>query len=343
MSTARECFLRIVKENSNGRKIVAIGTFLEIENYLAQNGYGIGVHAVTEGDADSPSVILIDKLCGKNKDYYLVIPTAKPDLSLLNILNEYGFAPVKDYAYLQEMNKTVSGISRYSDTYNNKAVNIPKQLKIIFRGTNSVVKVADDVQIEDNTIIEVGHNSSIEIFSGAYLRGQVVLNNNSVLKIGKKALCRTKYRGVYSDSSVIFGNGVTFTGSGYVVAHYGSQVEIGEDCMFALDATIIAGDGHAVFDVVQKNRTNAFKDKNIIKIGEHVWCGIKSTILTGTTIGSGSIVGACSVVKGNYPNNCLVAGDLATVKKKNICWSRDNNAFSISEIPSEWVKLTEEF
>jgi acetyltransferase-like isoleucine patch superfamily enzyme len=52
-----------------------------------------------------------------------------------------------------------------------------------------------------------------------------------------------------------------------------------------------------------------------VLIEDDVWIGFNSTILKGVTIGSGSIVAACSVVTKNVPSNVLVAGNPAIIIK----------------------------
>ena len=54
-----------------------------------------------------------------------------------------------------------------------------------------------------------------------------------------------------------------------------------------------------------------------VVIGDDVWVGANSTILKGAKIGSGSIVATGSVVlKGEYPENSLIAGNPAKVIKQ---------------------------
>ena len=50
-----------------------------------------------------------------------------------------------------------------------------------------------------------------------------------------------------------------------------------------------------------------------VSIGDNVFIGVKSTILAGTTIGDNCIVGANSLVKGQFPSNCVIAGNPARV------------------------------
>lgn len=56
--------------------------------------------------------------------------------------------------------------------------------------------------------------------------------------------------------------------------------------------------------------------KGEIKIGNNVFIGDKSTIISGVTIGDNVIVGANSVVTHSIPDNCMVAGAPAKIIKK---------------------------
>lgn len=52
-----------------------------------------------------------------------------------------------------------------------------------------------------------------------------------------------------------------------------------------------------------------------IVIGENCWIGEKSLILPGVNIGDFSTVGGGSVVTKSFPENCLIAGNPAVLKK----------------------------
>lgn len=81
--------------------------------------------------------------------------------------------------------------------------------------------------------------------------------------------------------------------------------------------------------------------KNLLVIGEHVWIGKNAFVMHGTNIGDGSIVGAMSVVKGRYPNNCVVGGNPAAIAKRDAAWSRDMCTDSVDRCGGlEYVQLT---
>ena len=57
-----------------------------------------------------------------------------------------------------------------------------------------------------------------------------------------------------------------------------------------------------------------------VRIGDHVWVGINSTILKGVTIGDGAVVGANSVVTKDVPPRSLVVGVPARVIRNEVDW-----------------------
>lgn len=120
----------------------------------------------------------------------------------------------------------------------------------------------------------------------------------------------------------------------------GSQIDIGHDCMFARDIRITSADWHPYYDVSTKARLNEHVPPIII--GNHVWLGSFATILAGTTIGSGSIVGLSSVAKGQFPNNCTIAGNPAKIRRRNVTWERSPKHFEAHGGNADYWNMTEE-
>ena len=113
-----------------------------------------------------------------------------------------------------------------------------------------------------------------------------------------------------------------------IVNQTNQEIIIGKDCMFSWDVVILAHDGHLIWTIDGKsiNNTSGERNKSII-LGDHIWIGGETAILPNTKIGDGVICGYRSLVKGNYPNNCIVCGAPAKIIKKNIAWSRQNVSF----------------
>ena len=76
----------------------------------------------------------------------------------------------------------------------------------------------------------------------------------------------------------------------------GKKIQIGEGCLFSNNIEIHTTDYHGIYDT-NGNRINY--DKDII-IGKKVWLCLGVKILKGTEIADGCIVGAGSLLAGQY-------------------------------------------
>jgi acetyltransferase-like isoleucine patch superfamily enzyme len=106
---------------------------------------------------------------------------------------------------------------------------------------------------------------------------------------------------------VIIGDNSRLNG---VYIHAQKAISIGENCVIAAGVNIIDSNGHQVHS---RNRTIGRDTPLEIVIGNNVWIGLNSIILKGTKIGSNSIVSAGSVVKGDFPENSIIAGNPASI------------------------------
>ncbi|MCA9325286.1 acyltransferase [Candidatus Saccharibacteria bacterium] len=199
----------------------------------------------------------------------------------------------------------------------NRVINPPKldKTKITFKGTNNILFFE-----APDTILS---HSSIT-FEGS----------NAVVYISKHYITYRKHRyKIYAqaDTTVFIGKDVNFhLGSdsmAYIAASEGSNVVIGDDCLFSLNLWIRTSDGHAAYDSVTKRRINP---AGSVFIGDHVWIGQDVTVLKGSRIGSGCIIGAGSIVTGKtIGSNCSCAGTPARVLKHGVFFDKPNiNRFS---------------
>jgi len=51
------------------------------------------------------------------------------------------------------------------------------------------------------------------------------------------------------------------------------------------------------------------------KVGRNCWIGAKATFLDGAEIGDGCVVAAGALVRGKFPNNCIIGGVPAKILK----------------------------
>lgn len=168
-----------------------------------------------------------------------------------------------------------------------------------------------------NARIIIGDNSIIYFRSGIAVSHRakgVFIGNNCMIGRSKQVyhagmpfyttlLCD-------GDNSIIkIGNGCRINGA-YIHAH--SNITLGDNCLIASGVNILDSNGHDLYSAERNIRRD--KPKPIF-IGDHVWIGLNSTILKGTSIGNYSVVATGSVVKGEFPSCALIAGNPARVVK----------------------------
>lgn len=86
--------------------------------------------------------------------------------------------------------------------------------------------------------------------------------------------------------------------------HGDGQVIIGSCCDLGPDVTILTG-GHTIGGPERR----AGKGQTCpVRIGDGCWIGARSTLLGGTTLGTGSVIGACACVTKDVPANTLFCG-----------------------------------
>ena len=92
------------------------------------------------------------------------------------------------------------------------------------------------------------------------------------------------------------------------------KVKIGENVSIAPNCMII-GASHRFDDVNKIIKEQGFVVKGI-EIGSDVWIGANCCILDGTTIGSGCVIGAGSIVTKSIPPGCVAFGNPCRVVRK---------------------------
>ena len=89
-------------------------------------------------------------------------------------------------------------------------------------------------------------------------------------------------------------------------------ITIGNDCYITANCQFITHDGGTL---ILRKEVPDLEITAPITIGNDVYIGLNTTILAGTKIGNRCIIGACSLVKGEFPDNSVVAGVPAKVIK----------------------------
>ncbi|KAJ2723295.1 hypothetical protein GGI07_002723 [Coemansia sp. Benny D115] len=91
-----------------------------------------------------------------------------------------------------------------------------------------------------------------------------------------------------------------------------ARVDIGDNVMFGPNVQVYTAE-HPVDPV---ERLKGWEMARPVKIGNNVWVGGSAVILAGVTIGNGVTVGGGSVVTKDVPDNVVVVGNPARIKRE---------------------------
>lgn len=113
----------------------------------------------------------------------------------------------------------------------------------------------------------------------------------------------------------------TIVKANFFAVESGTEIVVGERCLFSWDIDLRTSDWHSVFDLETGARIN--EPKSVV-LGSHVWVGSNVRILKGVTVGEGSIIGVGSIVTKDVPANCAAAGNPARIIRRDVRWSHDS-------------------
>lgn len=197
---------------------------------------------------------------------------------------------------------------------------------VYVEGRNNSIIIGDNTELYGVSIRIFGENNQIKIGnSGIFRNGGIQMkgNYNKVI-IGEKS---SSYNATFqigeNGNEVRIGRKTTMHGRDYHPVNFeiyeGSNITVGNDCMFSNGIQIHSSDSHSIMDFNEK-RINPAED---IVIGNHCWICFGASILKGTHIPDHTVVGAGAVCTKKYTEtHCVLAGNPAKVVKKQIDWDR---------------------
>lgn len=95
------------------------------------------------------------------------------------------------------------------------------------------------------------------------------------------------------------------------------EISFGDNCLLSWNILVMDTDAHPVYD---EDGTH-INDDQPITIGNKVWIGCRSTILKGTVVADGCIIGAGALLNKKFSNkNCIIAGNPVRIVKENVWW-----------------------
>lgn len=160
--------------------------------------------------------------------------------------------------------------------------------------------------------VEIG----CDLMKGSRAETRVRLRKNSVWS--NEGGCRISYGAtveVLSDGTLDSQFFTMNTGSVLIAA---KKISLGRDVMIGRNVIVYDSDHHAIrnIDGVTVNPDAP------VSIGDHVWLATNSTVLKGTSIGSGSVVSANSIAHGNIPTDSLYK--TGAIRANYGSWSREH-------------------
>jgi acyl-CoA synthetase (AMP-forming)/AMP-acid ligase II/acetyltransferase-like isoleucine patch superfamily enzyme/acyl carrier protein len=159
------------------------------------------------------------------------------------------------------------------------------------RGSPKNLVIEDEVILGQEVDLRNRENGRILIRSGVYI-------DNRVRIVAAR------------DGSVELGTG-TEVGAGTVI-NSGGVTQFGEFCMLGGNVNINSSSHGIARDQYVKEQPHSH---GRVILGDDVWVGAGATILINTTVGTGAVIGANSVVSGEIPPLAICAGIPAKVLK----------------------------
>lgn len=182
---------------------------------------------------------------------------------------------------------------------------------------------AKDALLIKSKIICKGKNNRIELLEGVVLYKTTVfiVGDNNNVRIGKNSVI--KYANINvedSKNNILIGEKTHMCGRINIAALEGTDIEIGNECLFSAEVEIRTSDSHSIFNE-SGIRINTAKN---VKIGNHVWCGQRVFILKGAEVKDDSVIGAGSIVNKVYEQGkCILAGAPAKIVKTSVLWDKN--------------------
>lgn len=335
--------IRYWEENTNfdelrtrvGDKKIAIwGAYITgkyVRKVLRDRGFTVSFYIDGHKNAfeyDGISVIKPSEVI--EEDIYIFIAVIGVRKEIIHYLNKWNMNEKENYVYISKALPQViisECTGGYADCNGNRLEFEDEhiQCKIEFKGFNSKIKIGRDFVALDGTKITVESGCEVTIGDYVHLQENVTVEvlEEGRFNIGNNCLCYKDSNISCKGAEIDFGNFVTIGKRFFCTNGKSSIIDIGDDCMFSHDVSIISG-GHSIFDMERKENVSM---KKYIKIGNHVWLGKNVVILHNADIGNGCIVGASSVVKLKVGENCVIAGNPAKVIKQNHTWDRRHDLY----------------
>lgn len=259
----------------------------------------------------------------QEEKYFVYVALSAHHADVLSKLDEFGYSEFVNFWYPHRL-VDLDGTVNYEDAYGNT---------LTTRNTNPILvrlRIGGKIEIktsklDEKTKITSEGESYVKIGEGVSCGEKVVIsctNGTIIIKdkckfdsfINLRASCGGE---IHIDKRCSLQRDCA------IVASFHARIILGMDCMVSYSVFIRAGNSHNMIDLKTFEHFDDNPNRDVV-LGEHVWVGMRVTLINGVRIGSGSTVGANSFVcKKRFPSNCCLAGNPATILRERTAWIRD--------------------
>lgn len=180
--------------------------------------------------------------------------------------------------------------------------------RFLFQALAKKVVIGRNVCLRQPAKIRIGAGSVVDDYARLTVAGSseaaIVMGSNVLL--GPFSVCSSR------DATIDIGDH-TSIGSHCRIASMGGRLQIGQHVLIGA-YSYIGGGNHSMQDVSVPMSRQSFNSKGGVDIGDDVWIGGHVVVLDGTRIGTGAVVGACSLVTKDIPPYAIAFGVPARVQ-----------------------------
>ena len=330
--SVEQTIINIVKKHLNGRKIILYGNSDSLAKLIESESLGSVIVATGVREKVTDILKFIFDYKEQNDKYYIIVPFLPREQNHIQRLENLGYSENIDFIFQKAHKpiilKNIDG--EYRDEYNNIIYGSCKNCNISISGYNNTLDFRGS-DITDSTI-KIGNNCSLILKKTIFTRNKLEMFNDSFLSIDENSKLSSGTILIRENANLKAGKKTRIWFDFFIDCAMNSTLNIGDDCTISAYFKAITADGHSIFNVDTKENINSTKHNKFhsINIGEHIWIGMDVFLIGNCTIDNGCIIGARSLVKGKFPNNCIIAGVPAKIIATNRCWSRINAAEDIS-------------
>ncbi len=198
---------------------------------------------------------------------------------------------------------------------------MPIRLQVQYPDRNRIDIAPEFLERGSGTIVVDGRDNIVRIEEAKEcVNLQLHLSGGAQLRIGYWCILRgVEVHLLAVGTSLTIAKQCGFNGATLITAHEPAHIELGEACLLAPQTSLMASDVHKIYCQQTGERLNPPGD---IVVGARVWIATGASVLKNTRIGADSVVGAGSLVSGEFPMHCMLAGVPARVLREGIRWER---------------------